>query len=70
MTNPLKPLLFEIRDRWNSRHESRPAPGEAMQVVREASQVQGGRLAGSPSDEVLKQAADGSEHYLNSFDDS
>ena len=40
-----------------------------MQVVREASQVQGGRLAGAPSDEVLKQAADGSEHYLSSFDD-
>ena len=60
---------FEIRDRWQSRGESRPLPPSAIQAVREASHVQGGRLSRSPSDEVLQQAAENNENYLRSFDD-
>lgn len=69
MKAKLKTLWFEIRDRWQSRGDSRPMPASDMQAIREASHVQGGRISSSPSDEVLKQAAEGNENYLRSFED-
>ncbi len=69
MSGRIKSIKFQVRDWWQSRGESRPVDGESMKAVKEASHVQGMRLSRSPSEEVLKQAADNNENYLRSFDD-
>ena len=58
---------FAIKDWWQSRKESKPAPNEIARVVRETSHTGGGRTPVATT-EALDQMADGADDYLKSFE--